>query len=70
MYDTMSNQFDKEYSVWPERYYIIKDNKIDRVFNPITDFGFDREEMKRELETRLRVSGKVKSNVKSISSRS
>jgi len=61
MYDTMADKFDKEFAVWPERYYIIKDNKIDRIFNPTTDFGFDRVEIMNELEKRLTWKGKANS---------
>jgi len=50
MYDTMSDEFDKEFSVWPERYYIIKDNRIVNIFYPVIDFGFDRIAIHNELK--------------------
>jgi len=53
MYDTMTDEFDQKYAVWPERYYILKGNKLDYIFEPTVDFGFDRDEMERQLNVRL-----------------
>jgi len=53
MYDTMTDEFDKNYAVWPERYYIIRDNKLVYIFCPTVDFGFDREELEKELQNCL-----------------
>jgi len=43
--DTMSDEFDSEYAIWPERYYVIRAGKIEHVFMPTHEFGFDHEEM-------------------------
>jgi len=41
--DTMSDEFDKQYAVWPERYYCVKDGKMLMIGNPTHEFGYDRE---------------------------
>jgi len=40
--DTMDNQFDSKYAVWPERYYFIKEGKMEIIGEPTTEFGYDR----------------------------
>jgi len=50
MYDTMSDAFDKTFAVWPERYYLIRDNKMEKIYAPTIEFGFDREKMKDDLD--------------------
>lgn len=63
MYDTMADEFDKAYAVWPERYFIVKDGKMVRVFSPTQDFGFDREAMRREIEDCVTLGTKVMARV-------
>jgi len=43
--DNMADEFDKNYAVWPERYYVINNGIMQHVFYPTTEFGFDRDEM-------------------------
>jgi len=43
--DTMSDEFDCEFAIWPERYYVIQDGIVRHVFLPSHEFGFDHEEM-------------------------
>jgi len=66
MYDTMEDEFDKEYAVWPERYYIVKDGKMVQIFSPTTDFGFDREAMRREIEQCVTLGTKVLAKISDI----
>jgi len=40
--DTIDNNFDKLYSSWPERFYIIEHGKMELVGYPSTEFGYDR----------------------------
>jgi len=49
-YDDMDDKFDNLFSVWPERYFIIKDGKFVRIFQPSTSFGFDRKKILEDLE--------------------
>jgi len=65
-YDTMADSFDQKFSVWPERYYLIKDGKMDHVFNPTVEFGFDRDSIKKELEKRLDMIQNVDVFVKTL----
>jgi len=66
MYDTMTNEFDQYYAVWPERYYIIKDNKMDFIFSPTVEFGFNRDQLEKKLNDRLDSIQKIKVYVKNI----
>jgi len=50
MYDTMDDAFDKEFAVWPERYFIVIDYKMVVVFEPTLRFGFDRDHIHASLE--------------------
>jgi len=45
----MSDQFDEEYAVWPERYYVIKKGRMAHIFYPKIEFGFDHNEMYSRL---------------------
>jgi len=45
LYDTMADEFDKAFAVWPERYYIMQNKTMAEVFSPTIEFGFDREKM-------------------------
>jgi len=47
--DNMQDGFDKEYAVWPERYYVIKSGIMNHIFYPTTEFGFDHFEMMKLL---------------------
>jgi len=48
-YDTMTNEFDNQFAVWPERYFIIKDGKFSNIFKPTVEFGFDRQSIESVL---------------------
>eukprot|EP01125_Pyxidicula_operculata_P022998 TRINITY_DN9748_c0_g1_i1.p2 TRINITY_DN9748_c0_g1~~TRINITY_DN9748_c0_g1_i1.p2 ORF type:complete len:117 (+),score=27.05 TRINITY_DN9748_c0_g1_i1:625-975(+) len=39
--DSMNDNFDKMYSSWPERYYILDQGKFYYISQPTTNFGFD-----------------------------
>jgi len=43
--DTMSDDFDAKFAIWPERYYVIQGGKVKHVFMPTHEFGFDHEAM-------------------------
>jgi len=43
--DTMTDEFDAKFAVWPERYYVIQRGKMEHVFFPEIEFGFDHDEM-------------------------
>jgi len=49
VYDTMANEFDKHYAVWPERYYIIQqagaEPVLDWIFYPNVEVGYNRQEI-------------------------
>jgi len=47
--DSMTNNFDQEYAVWPERYYFIKNGKLEKIGQPTTEFGYDRKSLEWEL---------------------
>jgi len=49
IYDTMENCFDNAFAVWPERYYLIKSGKVEHIFSPSVEFGFDRDEIGKVL---------------------
>jgi len=51
--DNMKNSFDSVYAAWPERWYILRlgDGRIHKIGYPNTEFGYDRREVKRWLET-------------------
>lgn len=41
--DTMSDHFDQEFAVWPERFFLAKKGTMAEVFHPTIEFGFDLE---------------------------
>jgi len=47
--DSMSDEFDKAYAVWPERFFLAKNNEMVQVFYPTVEFGFDMEVIKAQL---------------------
>jgi len=49
--DTITDEFDKAYAVWPERFFIAKQNNLVKVFMPEVEFGFDMEKMKQILDS-------------------
>jgi len=51
LYDTMDNLFDKEYAVWPERYYLVFNNELLLNYEPQITFGFDRKRMEDDLQS-------------------
>jgi len=48
--DTMNDTFDKEFAIWPERYYVVRNGFIEHVFMPTHEFGFDQSEMYSVLQ--------------------
>jgi len=40
--DTMENTFDKEFAVWPERYFIFYDGKVLYIASPTSELGYNR----------------------------
>jgi len=54
VYDTMDDTFDKNYAVWPERYYIIKQTEaepvLDWIFYPNVEVGYDRQKNRRYID--------------------
>jgi hypothetical protein len=51
--DTMENEFDAKFASWPERFYIVQDNKLALVGEPTNEFGFDREVIRSTLKSML-----------------
>jgi len=49
MYDTMENMFDEKFAVWPERYYLVVDQKMKKIYKPKTNFGFERDAIELDL---------------------
>uniref|UniRef100_A0A6B2LUR9 Iodothyronine deiodinase n=1 Tax=Arcella intermedia TaxID=1963864 RepID=A0A6B2LUR9_9EUKA len=49
--DTMSDEFDKQYAVWPERYYCVKDGKMHMIGKPTHEFGYDRGTLYRLIDS-------------------
>lgn len=47
--DTMSDSFDKEFAVWPERYYIVHEGKLKYVAEPNHEFGYERKDFLQAL---------------------
>jgi len=47
--DTMENLFDKEFAVWPERYYISIDGVLQYVAFPNHEFGYNRDNFTNAL---------------------
>lgn len=47
--DTMDNQFDNSFAAWPERFYIVHNDRVVFVGYPTTEFGFDRETLRSTL---------------------
>jgi len=43
--DTMQDSFDNVFAVWPERYYFIKDGKMEHIGMPTSEFGYDRKSL-------------------------
>jgi len=50
MYDGMDDTFDATFAVWPERYYLLSNNKIQYIWYPTTEFGFNRLSMQKMLQ--------------------
>jgi len=48
--DSMDDEFDKAYAVWPERFFLAHKNRLVEVFFPTIEFGFDMENIKKSLE--------------------
>jgi len=53
LYDGMDNAFDEIFAVWPERYFLIFNNKVQYIWYPTTEFGFNRNHMEELI---IRVS--------------
>lgn len=52
--DSMTNEFEERYAVWPERFFIIGDKmKLDLVAEPFTELGFDRSHLSEWLHNRF-----------------
>lgn len=51
--DTMDNQFDLLFASWPERFYIVRNNKLEHVGEPTDEFGFNRTLLEPLLRTLL-----------------
>jgi len=53
--DSMNNDFERNFAVWPERYFIVVNGKVEYVAFPTNEFGFDRpafeEEIKKIIDT-------------------
>jgi len=49
--DTMADEFDKQYAVWPERFFLTKNNSLISVYYPKIEFGFDMEAINLSLQT-------------------
>jgi len=47
--DEMDNNFDKLYASWPERFYIIEQGKMKLIGFPTTEFGYDRNDIRKWL---------------------
>jgi len=52
--DSMSDEFDKSYAVWPERFFLAKNNEMVEVFYPSVEFGFDMDVIEARLKYRLK----------------
>jgi len=55
VYDTMTDDFDKKFAVWPERYYLVRKNDygkyvLEWISYPSLEIGVDRDEMERLLQ--------------------
>eukprot|EP00750_Incisomonas_marina_P025301 INCI5372.2.p1 GENE.INCI5372.2~~INCI5372.2.p1 ORF type:complete len:409 (-),score=69.37 INCI5372.2:262-1488(-) len=46
----LGNPFDKQYAVWPERFFVVVDGVLELVGKPTTEFGYDRDDIARFLE--------------------
>jgi len=51
LYDGMRNFFDEQFAVWPERYYLIRAGKMENIWSPTTEFGFDRDQIYATLSS-------------------
>jgi len=49
--DTMENLFDKNFAVWPERYFIIKDGMVNFIAGPTSEYGYDRYVLNKMIQT-------------------
>jgi len=47
--DTMANELERRYAVWPERLFVLEDGQVAYVSQPCNEYGFDR----REIDTFL-----------------
>jgi len=54
--DSMENTFDKEFAVWPERYYIVHNGVLEYVAEPTHEYGYNRRDLAYSL---LMVSNKI-----------
>jgi len=48
--DSIDNIFESKFASWPERYYVIKDGKMDLVACPGETSGFDLRLLQRHLQ--------------------
>jgi len=55
--DSMSNEFDKSYGVWPFRFYILHEGKIAYKPQPQADYTYDTEAIVRWLDSYATKSG-------------
>jgi len=51
--DDMDNNFNGKYAAWPERYYIIQDEKMKLIAEPSTEYGYNRAEIKTWIDLNL-----------------
>lgn len=59
--DTMSDEFDRAFAVWPERYFVVRDGKMVLVAKPTNEFGFDRGDLQHwlEMQRTIRIAKKA-----------
>eukprot|EP00939_MAST-03C_sp_MAST-3C-sp1_P004549 g4549.t1 len=48
--DTMRDEFDEAFAVWPERYFAVRGGKVALVAEPTNEFGYDRGILEHWLE--------------------
>ena len=48
--DSMSDQFESVFAVWPERYFCVKNGVLDYIACPSTEYGFNRQEIVNWLD--------------------
>jgi len=51
--DTMDNEFDSIFAAWPERFYIVQGKQVVFVGEPTSEFGFDRNELRQNIQDLL-----------------